>query len=144
MRKQHPNTVSIQLQRLADPALDEIFGIADDVRSQICDHGCHFHRVPPGSLSHHISIEAVEDDLMGQLHTLIEDHQSLSLTSASQILSLRESLILIFCSLCQMLILIPTVSECADSINIEGILPHADNVSSGLCQLNVSLFVDAL
>ena len=65
MREKHPNTISIKFQRLAYPTLNVIFAVTDYVRAQIRHHRCHFHRVPSGSLSHHVPVETVEDDFVG-------------------------------------------------------------------------------
>jgi hypothetical protein len=43
MRQQHPDTISIQLQRFAYPSLDVVTTITDDVRTQIGDHCSHLH-----------------------------------------------------------------------------------------------------
>jgi hypothetical protein len=86
--QQHPDAVSVQLQRLADAPLDVVPAIADDVRPQVGHHCRHLHRVPPRSLPHHVPVETVQDDLVRQLHRFVQDHQPLRLPRSRQVLLL--------------------------------------------------------
>lgn len=79
--KKHPNTISVQLQRLTDSALNEILAVTDDIRPKIGHHRRHLHGVPPSALPHDVPVETVEDDFVGQLHRFVEDHQTLCLAS---------------------------------------------------------------
>ncbi len=100
LRKQHPNTISIQLQRLAYPCLDILLTITDDIGSEICDHSCHLHRIPPCAFSHDVAIETIENDLMGELHRFVEDHEALGFLSTTSIFSLTQSFVFVLCCFC--------------------------------------------
>ena len=108
------------------------------------NNSCHLHRVPAGTPSHHITVERVQDNLMGELKRLIEVHKVLSLLDLEGITLFSSFGEFTTPDLDQCLKFVSSISEIADCVNIERILPLTHGVEFKVNFGLMNLLVDIL
>ena len=121
--KHAPDSVGIEFERTTD-LLDELTRHLDDRRSGEAGDSSHLHRVPTSSLPHNVSVEGVEDDLVGELERVVDDDHSFGFRDLCYRIRLLESLLP---RLVKSLVLVTTISERSDGVDVERVLPLADD-----------------
>lgn len=139
--QQQPYPISIKLQRLPNPPLNEVLTLTNNITPNIRNHRCRLHRIPPRSLPHHIPIETIQNDLMGQLERLVQGHQGFTLFSVYVVSGFYVFLEVGFLDFYFCFEVVATVSEGTHCIDVETVLAHADGVFADFGFVDMCLFV---
>ena len=126
-RKHAPDAVRVEFQGPAE-SLDQRPGHLDDGCSRQARHARHFHRVPARAFPHDVSVEGVQNDLVRQLQG-VEKHDHLFgvVNLGGRGARLPQGVGLPLPDLCLGLVLVAPVAKVADSVDVEGVLPLADD-----------------